>query len=85
MLVLGGEPAEINKKNRQLVVVAVSKKILLPFVETDFLLYFHRIYVDLISHRVPISPGYDVVMTEQVSRIRFKRAQIIRSTYAVNS
>ena len=33
----------------------------------NFLIHFLSIYDDLMSHHVPSPPGYDVVMTEQVS------------------
>lgn len=33
----------------------------------DFTVHFLSIYVDLMSHHVPGPPGYDAVMTEQVS------------------
>ena len=39
-----------------------------PDPELDnFLVYYLSIYDDLMSHHVPSPPGYDVVMTEQVS------------------
>ena len=39
-----------------------------PDPELDnFLVHFLSIYDDLMSHHVPSPPGYDVVMTEQVS------------------
>ena len=39
-----------------------------PDLELDnFLVHFLSIYDNLMSHHVPSPPGYDVVMTEQVS------------------